>query len=64
MFLAVREIMHSKTKFSMIIVIFVLLAWLVFILSGLGNGLSTLAAAVFKIWMPTMSSSRKTPARR
>lgn len=48
MFLAVREIMHSKTKFSMIIVIFVLLAWLVFILSGLGNGLSTLAAAVFK----------------
>ncbi|WP_054957820.1 ABC transporter permease [Paenibacillus dakarensis] len=48
MFLAMKEIMHSKMKFSMIVVIFVLIAWLVFILSGLGNGLSTLAASVFK----------------
>lgn len=48
MFLAMKEIMHSKMKFSMIIIIFVLIAWLVFILSGLGNGLSTLAASVFK----------------
>lgn len=32
----------------MIVIIFVLLAWLVFILSGLGNGLSTLAASTFK----------------
>ncbi|MEK4519360.1 ABC transporter permease [Paenibacillus sp. FSL H8-0122] len=48
MFLAVKELMHSKVRFLMIIIIFVLLAWLVFILSGLGNGLSTLAASTFK----------------
>ncbi|OMD38146.1 ABC transporter permease [Paenibacillus sp. RS8] len=45
MFLAMKELMHSKMKFSMITVIFVLIAWLVFILSGLGTGLSTLAAS-------------------
>ncbi|MBM7567888.1 putative ABC transport system permease protein [Paenibacillus sacheonensis] len=32
----------------MIIIIFVLVAWLVFILSGLGNGLSSLAASTFQ----------------
>ncbi|WP_338707495.1 ABC transporter permease [Paenibacillus amylolyticus] len=48
MFLAMKELMHSKMKFLMIIIIFVLMAWLVFILSGLGNGLSTLAASTFK----------------
>lgn len=48
MFLAMKELMHSKMKFSMITVIFVLIAWLVFILSGLGTGLSTLAASTFK----------------
>ncbi|CAI6084103.1 ABC transporter permease [Cohnella sp. JJ-181] len=48
MFLAMKEMMHSKTRFTMIVIIFVLIAWLVFILSGLGNGLSSLAASVFK----------------
>ncbi|MDG0795115.1 ABC transporter permease [Cohnella ginsengisoli] len=48
MFLAIREFAHSKMRFFMITVIFVLTAWLVFILSGLGNGLSTLAASTFK----------------
>lgn len=48
MYLAVKELLHSKMRFVMIIIIFVLLAWLVFILSGLGNGLSTLAASTFK----------------
>jgi len=48
MFLAMREIMHSKVKFAMIVIIFVMMAWLVFILSGLGNGLSSLAASAFK----------------
>jgi len=48
MFLAMREIMHSKMKFAMIVIIFVMMAWLVFILSGLGNGLSSLAASAFK----------------
>jgi len=48
MFLAWKELKHSKTRFLMIAIIFVLISWLVFILSGLGNGLSTLAAATFK----------------
>lgn len=48
MFLALREMMHSKLKFLMIVIIFVMMAWLVFILSGLGNGLSSLAASAFK----------------
>lgn len=48
MFLAMKELMHSKMRFLMIVIIFVLLAWLVFILSGLGNGLSTLATSTFK----------------
>jgi len=48
MFLALKELKHSKTKFSMMAIILVLIAWLVFILSGLGNGLSTLAASTFK----------------
>ncbi|WP_059041355.1 ABC transporter permease [Paenibacillus rubinfantis] len=48
MFLAMKEILHSKMRFSMIVIIFVMMAWLVFILSGLGNGLSSLAASAFK----------------
>lgn len=48
MFLALRELKHNKTRFLMIAIIFVLISWLVFILSGLGNGLSTLAASTFK----------------
>lgn len=48
MYLAWKEMRHSRTRFIMIGIIYVLIAWLVFILSGLGNGLSTLAAATFK----------------
>lgn len=48
MFLAVKEMMHGKFRFFMIGIITMLIAWLVFILSGLGNGLSTLSAATFK----------------
>lgn len=48
MFLALKELKHNKTRFLMIAIIFVLISWLVFILSGLGNGLSTLAASTFK----------------
>lgn len=48
MFLAIREFKHGKLRFLMIGVITILIAWLVFILSGLGNGLSTLSAATFK----------------
>lgn len=48
MFLALRELKHGKFRFIMIGVITILIAWLVFILSGLGNGLSTLSAAAYK----------------
>lgn len=48
MFLALKELKHGKLRFIMIGIITVLIAWLVFILSGLGNGLSTLSAAAFK----------------
>lgn len=48
MFLALREIKHAKFRFFMIGMILVLISWLVFILSGLGNGLSSLSVAVFK----------------
>lgn len=48
MFLAIREIQHAKKRFVMIGAIIMLIAWLVFILSGLGNGLSSLAAATMK----------------
>lgn len=48
MYLALREIKHGKLRFIMIGMILVLISWLVFILSGLGNGLSTLNAATFK----------------
>lgn len=50
MFLALKELVHSKLRFSMIGLIIVLIAWLVFILAGLGNGLSTLSAATIKNW--------------
>lgn len=48
MFLALKELKHGKLRFAMIGFIIVLVAWLVFILSGLGNGLSTLSAATIK----------------
>lgn len=48
MFLATRELKHAKWRFAMIGMILVLISWLVFILSGLGNGLSTLSAATFQ----------------
>ncbi len=44
MFLAVKELKHSKFRFMLLGVIVVLIAWLVFILSGLANGLSMLGA--------------------
>ncbi len=50
MFLALKELKHGKLRFTMIGLIIVLIAWLVFILSGLGNGLSTLSAATVKNW--------------
>lgn len=48
MFLASKELLHSKGRFVMIGLIIVLVSWLVFILSGLGNGLSDLAAGTLR----------------
>lgn len=48
MFLAWKEIKRNKIRFMMIGFILVLIAWLVFILAGLGNGLSSLSASTFK----------------
>ncbi|WP_050613718.1 ABC transporter permease [Bacillus testis] len=48
MFLALKELKHGKLRFLMIGLIFVLISWLVFLLSGLGTGLNTLSAASFK----------------
>ncbi|QOY35233.1 ABC transporter permease [Anaerobacillus isosaccharinicus] len=48
MFLALKELAHGKLRFSMIATIIVLISWLVFILSGLGNGLATLTAGAFQ----------------
>ncbi|QQP69944.1 ABC transporter permease [Carnobacterium sp. CS13] len=48
MFLALKELTYSKGRFMMISLIIMLIAWLVFILAGLGNGLSDLGAATLK----------------
>ncbi|GEK35241.1 ABC transporter permease [Kurthia sibirica] len=48
MFLAWNELKHAKLRYGMMTMIIILIAWLVFILSGLGNGLSTLSAATLK----------------
>lgn len=46
MTLALKELLYSKGRFIMIGLIIVLISWLVFILSGLGTGLSTLSTGV------------------
>jgi len=48
LFLAIKELKHSKLRFLLIGVITILIAWLVLILCGLGNGLTTLSAATIK----------------
>ncbi len=45
MFLALRELQHARLRYSLLGAIIVLIAWLVFILSGLANGLATDNAA-------------------
>ncbi|MGP6145843.1 ABC transporter permease [Jeotgalibaca sp. A122] len=48
MFLARKELWFSKKRFFLIGFIIVLITWLVFMLSGLGNGLSDLGTAVIR----------------
>lgn len=46
--LALEEIKYNKGKYFMITFIIMLISWLVFLLTGLGNGLNTLNAATIK----------------
>ncbi len=48
MFLARKELWFSKKRFLLIGFIIVLISWLVFMLSGLGNGLSDLGTAAIR----------------
>lgn len=48
MFLARKELWFSKRRFLLIGFIVTLITWLVFVLSGLGNGLSDLGTAVIR----------------
>ena len=48
MFLALKELKYSKFRFTMIAFIVVMIAWLVFLLSGLANGLQMLGAGALK----------------
>lgn len=48
MFLARKELWFSKRRFLLIGIIVVFITWLVFMLSGLGNGLSDLGTAVIR----------------
>ena len=48
MILARKELWFSKKRFFLIGFIIVLITWLVFVLSGLGNGLSDLGTAVIR----------------
>lgn len=41
MFLAIRELRHSRLRYGLIGAILALVAWLVFLLSGLANGLAS-----------------------
>lgn len=48
MFLASKELWFSKRRFLLIGFIIVMISWLVFVLIGLGNGLSDLGTAVIR----------------
>ncbi|MBC1522218.1 FtsX-like permease family protein [Listeria aquatica] len=41
MFLALKELKHAKLKFSLVVLIMVLIAWLVLFVTGLANGLAS-----------------------
>lgn len=50
MFLAIKEIKHEKLRYSLITGMILLVSYLVFILSGLSNGLQTLNSAAIESW--------------
>ncbi|UTH14087.1 ABC transporter permease [Macrococcus equipercicus] len=52
MFLAWKEIMHNKLKFSLIIGVLVLISYLLFLISGLSNGLMGMNREAIDQWDP------------
>ncbi|WP_129044720.1 ABC transporter permease [Companilactobacillus metriopterae] len=50
MFLAVKEILHEKLRYSLIISMFVLIGYLIFILTGLAQGLAGQNTEVLDTW--------------
>lgn len=52
MFLAIRELRHEKLRYVMLIVITGLIAWMIFLLAGLANGLNTGMRQVVDQWRP------------
>lgn len=50
MFLAIKEIIHDKLRYSLIIVMVVLIAYLLFMLTGLMNGLARENTAAITSW--------------
>ena len=40
MFLGFNEMKYSKVRYVLVVLVMVLIAWLIFILSGLANGLA------------------------
>lgn len=52
MFLAWKEVIHNKLKFSLIIGVLVLVSYLLFLISGLSNGLMGMNREAIDTWNP------------
>jgi putative ABC transport system permease protein len=50
MFLAIKEMLHEKLRYSLIIVLIFLVSYLLIILTGLATGLSTLNKSAVNEW--------------
>ncbi|WP_054726346.1 hypothetical protein [Paucilactobacillus hokkaidonensis] len=50
MFLALKELRHEKLRYLMLMIITGLIAWMVFLLAGLANGLNTGMRQVVDQW--------------
>lgn len=50
MFLALKELKYSKTKFTLIIAVVILISYLVYFLTSLANGLASSYTNAIKEW--------------
>lgn len=50
MYLAIKEIKHEKLRYGMIIAMIALISWLIFILTGLAQGLGNQNTAAIDSW--------------